>query len=98
MSKKNTTQESDPWVRFDDMTDDDIDYSDIPEADEEFFKNAKRVMPKRPVSLRIDTDIISHFKAGGKGWQTRINETLRKAISKPKRARKIKTSKTEVKT
>jgi uncharacterized protein (DUF4415 family) len=35
--------------------------------------------PRQQVSLRLDPAIIDKFKAGGKGWQTRINEALRKA-------------------
>lgn len=35
---------------------------------------------KRPVSLRIDPDVLDHFRAGGPGWQSRINQALRKAI------------------
>ena len=31
---------------------------------------------KEPVSLRLDQDVLAYFKAGGPGWQTRINETL----------------------
>ena len=33
------------WNRLDAMTDDDIDTSDIPMLDQNFFKNAKVVMP-----------------------------------------------------
>ena len=35
--------------------------------------------PRKLVTLQLDKDIIDRFKADGKGWQTRINETLRKA-------------------
>jgi uncharacterized protein (DUF4415 family) len=35
--------------------------------------------PRKQVSLRLDPAIIDKFKVGGKGWQTRINEALRKA-------------------
>jgi uncharacterized protein (DUF4415 family) len=35
--------------------------------------------PRKQVSLRLDPAIIEKFKAGGKGWQSRINEALRKA-------------------
>jgi uncharacterized protein (DUF4415 family) len=35
--------------------------------------------PKRPVNLRLDPDVLDHFKASGPGWQTRINDALRKA-------------------
>lgn len=34
---------------------------------------------KEQVSLRIDRDILARFRAGGPGWQSRINEALRKA-------------------
>ncbi len=34
---------------------------------------------KQHVSLRLDPDVIESFKAGGPGWQVRINEALRKA-------------------
>lgn len=36
---------------------------------------------KRQITLRLDPDVIERFKAGGPGWQTRINEALRKAIA-----------------
>ena len=37
-------------------------------------------LPKRQVTLRLDEAVVEHFKRGGKGWQTRINETLAAAI------------------
>ncbi|MCZ4274015.1 BrnA antitoxin family protein [Maritalea porphyrae] len=36
--------------------------------------------PKQSVTLRLDAKVLEHFRATGKGWQTRVNETLRKAI------------------
>lgn len=36
--------------------------------------------PKRQVTLRLDEAVIEHFKKGGKGWQTRLNDTLAAAI------------------
>lgn len=35
--------------------------------------------PKRPISLRLDQDVLDWFKQAGPGWQTRINKALRKA-------------------
>lgn len=35
--------------------------------------------PKRQVTLRLDADVVEKFKQDGKGWQSRINEALRKA-------------------
>ena len=34
---------------------------------------------KELVSLRLDQDILEHFREGGPGWQERINAALRKA-------------------
>jgi uncharacterized protein (DUF4415 family) len=39
----------------------------------------KQERTKQHVSLRLDPDVIESFKAGGPGWQARINEALRKA-------------------
>jgi len=37
--------------------------------------------PKQQVTLRLDAEVIEHFKSQGKGWQTRINKQLVKDIS-----------------
>jgi uncharacterized protein (DUF4415 family) len=39
-------------------------------------------MPKKQVTLRLDQDVIDHFKAEGPGWQTRINDALRGVAKK----------------
>ena len=36
---------------------------------------------KKRVSIRLDSDIVAHFRSGGPGWQTRLNETLRRIVS-----------------
>ena len=64
-----------------------------PELDDDWFAEAdayigtklvrrgrpRAANPKKPVSLRLDADVIDWFKRKGEGWQTRINEELRKA-------------------
>src|SRR6266511_4418313 len=35
--------------------------------------------PKQAIKLRIDADVVEYFRATGPGWQTRINEALRRA-------------------
>ena len=35
--------------------------------------------PKVAVSLRLDQEVVTRFKALGPGWQTRMNEALREA-------------------
>lgn len=61
--------------------DEDIDTSDLPELDEAFFANARLVFPggggKRTVTLRLDEDVLTWFKAQGKGHLTRMNAVLR---------------------
>jgi uncharacterized protein (DUF4415 family) len=61
------------------MKDGDIDVSDIPPLDEEFFKNAVLRLPesKRAVSLRLDADVLDWFRRQGQGYQTKINAILR---------------------
>jgi uncharacterized protein (DUF4415 family) len=34
---------------------------------------------KQQVTLRIDRDVIEKFRSTGEGWQSRINDALRKA-------------------
>jgi uncharacterized protein (DUF4415 family) len=34
---------------------------------------------KQAVSLRLDREVIEKFRATGPGWQSRINEALRRA-------------------
>jgi uncharacterized protein (DUF4415 family) len=43
------------------------------------FRGPQKRATKHLISLRLDPDVIEHFRARGKGWQARINATLRKA-------------------
>lgn len=36
--------------------------------------------PKVSTTIRLSQDVIDHFRADGKGWQTRIDEALREWI------------------
>ena len=40
----------------------------------------KKNAPKVAVSIRLDPEVLAYFRATGPGWQSRINEALRKAI------------------
>ncbi|WP_293884349.1 BrnA antitoxin family protein [Sphingomonas sp.] len=35
---------------------------------------------KKQVTLRLDSEVIAAFRAGGAGWQSRMNDVLRKAV------------------
>jgi uncharacterized protein (DUF4415 family) len=37
--------------------------------------------PKVAVKLRLDADVVNQYRAGGPGWQTRINAALRQALN-----------------
>lgn len=67
------------WNRLEKMSDADIDFSDIPELDADFFQNAKVHMPqsKKAVSIRLDQDVLAWFRKQGRGYQTRMNAVLR---------------------
>ena len=68
------------------------EYDEIPELTDELFDQAdlyhgtnlirrgrpKSANPKEAVNIRLDTDVVEHFRKSGSGWQTRINEVLRK--------------------
>lgn len=38
--------------------------------------------PKVSTTIRLSPDVVEHFKAGGRGWQTRINDALREWIAR----------------
>jgi len=61
------------------MKDKDINYGEIPEFDEEFLRNVemKFTPAKKPIALRIDSDVLEWMKSQGKGYQSRINAILR---------------------
>ena len=72
------------WDRVDALTDEEIDTSDIPPLDEDFFANAelKLPQPKQAITIRVDKDVLDWFKSQGKGYQTRMNAVLRMYVEK----------------
>ena len=60
----------------------DIDFSDAPPVvDWSGAEMGKFYRPaKRPVTLRLDTDVILWLKSAGRGYQTRANGLLRHAM------------------
>ncbi|MFM9890039.1 MAG: BrnA antitoxin family protein [Rickettsiales bacterium] len=38
--------------------------------------------PKVQTTIRLDADVLKALKAGGRGWQTRLNDLLRAAVLK----------------
>lgn len=87
MSKKSTKKLSKKIWR---------DADDAPELNQEWFASADLYKGKTLVrrgrppkentkvlqTLRIDADVLGAFKDTGAGWQTRMNDALRKAADK----------------
>jgi len=70
------------WQALDSMSDEDIDYSDIPPLTDEFFKKATLRIPAAQAKnvIQLEPDVIAWFKAENKDYQTAINEILRRHI------------------
>lgn len=88
MSKKALSPDlRDQLDRLAALPDDRIDTTDIPEASAEAWRHARRpglYRPlKKPVTLRLDADIVTWFKehAQGQGYQTEINRVLRRYVA-----------------
>jgi uncharacterized protein (DUF4415 family) len=60
------------------------DYPELVEFLQKHGQLGRRPMPeeqrKKRVTLYLDPDVLARLKADGKGWQTRANATLRKAL------------------
>ncbi len=41
-----------------------------------------KAAPKIRVAVRLDPDVVEHFRATGPGWQTRINDALAGLVRK----------------
>jgi len=76
------------------------DSDDAPELTREFFRSADVYKgdkllrrgrppmgerPKQAVKLRLSADVLDYFRADGPGWQTRINTTLERAVSRERK-------------
>ena|SRR3990172_3617090 len=89
MNKDYTSRASQTdWERIRAMEDKDIDLTDIPEITEEQAARATLRVGAKPVSRKVrvnmylDTEVVEYFKAraGKRGYQTLINETLRQSM------------------
>jgi len=90
MSKKDISKDAQTdWQRITSMQDEDIDMSDIPEVTENQMTKAKLRLGGRDVSkgkirvnIFLDAEVVAYFKgkAGGRGYQTLINEALKTNI------------------
>ena len=77
-----------------------VDPDDAPELTEEWFAKAdlyeggklirkggrpKSDNPKEAVNIRLDADLVAHYRASGPGWQSRMNDALRRSAKLPRK-------------
>jgi uncharacterized protein (DUF4415 family) len=48
-------------------------------------RGPQKAPTKRQVSIRLDSEVLEHFKRSGPGWQTRINAVLKRSIKRAPR-------------
>lgn len=79
-----TEAQQDDLKRLATMPDDQIDTNDIPEltdAQLAEMQGPEHCRPlKKQVTARLDADVLAWLKAGGKGYQSRMNAILRQAM------------------
>jgi len=90
---QNIKPDKEPWIDPDDV---DVEWTEdqfqraalyvggklVKPADGTWTRPGRPVSenPKKQVTLRLDPDVVEKFRATGKGWQSRINAELRKAL------------------
>ena len=71
-------------ARMAEQPDSEIDVSEIPALGESLWRNAVRNPYYRPVkqqlTVRLDADVVAWLRRHGRGYQTRLNKVLRKAM------------------
>ena len=76
--------ENKPYMDLD--SDDDLPDLATPEWQTKFAQvpvqrgRPKAAVTKISTTIRLDPDVLAAFKADGPGWQTRINQALRKSV------------------
>jgi uncharacterized protein (DUF4415 family) len=75
------------WARLDTLSDEEIDVSCADDPDWQDLQTIdwSKLTPlpvarKKPISIRLDEDVLSFFKRQGSGYQKRINAVLRSFV------------------
>lgn len=83
-----TAEEQQAWKELQEMRDEDIDYSDIPEQPLAGWRRVSDLIPaenKKQITLRLDADVIEFFRGTGRRYQSRINAALRDYVNAQKK-------------
>lgn len=70
------------WRRVDALRDEDVDLSDSPAISAEKIARGKlrrglKPIPKKKLTLLLDSEVVGWFREQGEGYQERINAILR---------------------
>lgn len=76
----NTSQTN--WAALEAMTDEEIDYSDIPPLTEKLFEKAILQIPANQAQnwIQLDPDIVAWFQSQSPNYKSLINSILRRYI------------------
>ena len=80
MNENNTKKPTETNLeRFDELTDETIDTSDIPPLSDAFFKRATWRMPKQmaTITVQVEPEVLAWFKEQGDEWERRAAAALR---------------------
>jgi uncharacterized protein (DUF4415 family) len=68
------------WAALEAMTEEEIDYSDIPPLSDKFFENAvMRVQaPQADNLIQLDPEVMAWFQSQGAEYRSLINSVLRR--------------------
>ncbi len=81
MSDENSKKQSrTDWEALRAMSDDEINYSDIPPLDGRFFEHATLRLPQQKkvvVTMQVDPDVFAWFNSQVDGWERRMRAALR---------------------
>lgn len=74
------------WAALESMSEEDIDYSDIPPLTDDFFDRATLRIPANQAQnmVQLDPDVKQWFEAQGEHYKTLINNVLRQYIESNK--------------
>ena len=62
-------------------------FPDIDKFPKPWARGPQKASTKVQMTIRLDRDVVDHFRRIGRGWQSRINETLRRAAGLKRRAK-----------
>ncbi len=82
------------WQALESMSDEDIDYSNIPPLTDEFFEKATLRVPAKQARnlVHLDPDVMAWFQTHSTEYKTLINSVLRRYIESNRDKQKEKIS------